>query len=143
MVCAELARHIDPSLPGKTLIFCATDAHADLVVRLLKEALAAQYGEVEDAAVLKITGAADKPLSLIRRFKNERNPSIAVTVDLLTTGIDVPAISNIVFLRRVRAASSTSRCWAAPPAAATTSARRSSASSTRSTSTPRSSRSRT
>jgi type I restriction enzyme R subunit len=40
-----------------------------------------------------------------------------------------------------RAASSTSRCWAAPPAAATTSARRSSASSTRSTSTPRSSRS--
>jgi hypothetical protein len=44
VVCAELARHIDPSLPGKTLIFCATDAHADMVVRLLKEALAAQYG---------------------------------------------------------------------------------------------------
>lgn len=102
VVCEELVRHIDPSLPGKTLIFCATDAHADMVVRLLKEALAARYGEVEDAAVLKITGAADKPRQLILRFKNERNPSIAVTVDLLTTGIDVPAISNIVFLRRVR-----------------------------------------
>ncbi len=102
VVCAELAKHIDPSLEGKTLIFCATDAHADLVVRLLKEALAAKYDGVEDDAVLKITGASDKPLELIRRFKNERNPSIAVTVDLLTTGIDVPAICNIVFLRRVR-----------------------------------------
>ncbi len=102
VVCTELAEHIDPSLDGKTLIFCATDSHADLVVRLLKEALAAKYDSVEDNAVLKITGASDKPLELLRRFKNERNPSIAVTVDLLTTGIDVPAICNVVFLRRVR-----------------------------------------
>jgi type I restriction enzyme, R subunit len=102
VVCAELARHIDPDIEGKTLIFCATDSHADLVVRLLKEALAAKYGSVEDNAVLKVTGASDKPLALIRRFKNERHPSIAVTVDLLTTGIDVPAICNVVFLRRVR-----------------------------------------
>lgn len=101
-VCGELARHIDPSFEGKTLIFCATDHHADTVVRLLKEALDAQYGEVEDDAVLKITGAADKPMELIRRFKNERNPNIAVTVDLLTTGIDVPEITNLVFIRRVR-----------------------------------------
>jgi type I restriction enzyme R subunit len=70
--------------------------------RLLKEALARRYGAVEDDAVVKITGASDKPLQLIRRYKNERNPNIAVTVDLLTTGIDVPRISNIVFLRRVR-----------------------------------------
>src|SRR5690606_18372463 len=32
----------------------------------------------------------------------EKYPNIAVTVDLLTTGIDVPAISNLVFMRRVR-----------------------------------------
>jgi type I restriction enzyme R subunit len=102
VVCTELARHIDPTLDSKTLIFCATDGHADLVVKLLKEALAAQYDAIEDDAVLKITGASDKPLELIRRFKNERNPSVAVTVDLLTTGIDVPAICNVVFLRRVR-----------------------------------------
>ncbi len=102
VVCTRLAEDIDPSFEGKTIIFCATDNHADLVVRLLKEALAAKYGEVEDDAVLKITGASDKPLELIRRFKNERNPSIAVTVDLLTTGIDVPSVSNIVFLRRVK-----------------------------------------
>src|SRR5690606_41858004 len=42
------------------------------------------------------------PLQLSRRFRKERQPGIAVTVDLLTTGIDVPAISNLVFLRRVR-----------------------------------------
>jgi type I restriction enzyme R subunit len=101
VVCDYLAREIDPNAREKTLIFCANDAHADLVVALLKEAFAAQYGAVEDDAVLKITGAADQPLSLIRRYKNERNPSVAVTVDLLTTGIDVPAISNLVFLRRV------------------------------------------
>jgi len=102
VVCAELARHIDPNLPGKTLIFAATDFHADMLVRLLKEAFEAQHGSLEDNAVLKITGAADQPLQLIRRYKNERLPNVAVTVDLLTTGIDVPTISNIVFLRRVK-----------------------------------------
>ncbi|MFN8414395.1 MAG: hypothetical protein U0Z26_18585 [Anaerolineales bacterium] len=45
---------------------------------------------MEDDAIVKITGSADKPLEIIRRYKNERNPNIAVTVDLLTTGIDVP-----------------------------------------------------
>ena len=101
VVCAYLAREIDPNGRQKTLIFCANDAHADLVVTLLKEEFQKQYGTVDDDAVLKITGSADKPLALIRRYKNERNPSIAVTVDLLTTGIDVPEICNIVFMRRV------------------------------------------
>jgi type I restriction enzyme R subunit len=101
-VCGELARHIDPRLPGKTLIFCVTDTHADTVVRLLKAAFKEQYGSVEDDAVVKITGAADQPLSLIRRYKNERTPVVAVTVDLLTTGVDVPEITNLVFVRRVK-----------------------------------------
>ena len=102
VVCEELARQIDPDLPGKTLIFCATDVHADMVVRLLTEAMDEAYGGVSDKAIRKITGAADKPAELIRRYKNEQYPSIAVTVDLLTTGIDVPEIVNLVFLRRVR-----------------------------------------
>jgi len=102
VVCQELAKHIDPSLEGKTLIFCATDNHADLVVDLLKKAFKDQYGEVDDNAVVKITAAAHKPLNLIRRYKNEKLPSVAVTVDLLTTGIDVPEIVNLVFIRRVK-----------------------------------------
>jgi len=101
-VLGEVVKHIDPEDDEKTLIFCATDEHCDLVVTLLKEALTAQYGSVDDDAVVKITGKADKPLQLIRRYRNERQPSIAVTVDLLTTGIDVPPIANLVFLRRVR-----------------------------------------
>lgn len=101
VVCEYLAQELDPASRRKTLIFCATDAHADMVVDLLKAAFKAQYGSVDDDAVIKITGAADKPLQLIRRYKNERNPNVAVTVDLLTTGIDVPEICNLVFLRRV------------------------------------------
>ena len=100
-VCEALAEYIDPSLPEKTLIFCATDDHADMVVNLLKQELEKVYGNVEDDAVVKITGKADKPLQKIRELRNEVLPKIAVTVDLLTTGIDVPAISNLVFLRRV------------------------------------------
>ncbi|HSN99299.1 MAG TPA: type I restriction-modification system endonuclease, partial [Candidatus Nanopelagicales bacterium] len=102
VVCAELARQIDPNLDGKTLVFTVNDAHADLVVKLLKEAFAAQYGAVDDDAVVKITGASYQPLQRIREYRNERYPSVAVTVDLLTTGVDVPPIVNLVFLRRVK-----------------------------------------
>lgn len=101
VVCKYLAQEIDPFSKQKTLIFCVNDKHADLVVDLLKKAFQTQYGSVDDDAVVKITGTADKPLSLIRRYKNERNPTIAVTVDLLTTGVDVPEICNLVFIRRV------------------------------------------
>jgi len=101
IVCKELAKELDPNSRQKTLIFCANDAHCDLVVDLLKKAFIDQYGSIDDDAVLKITGAADKPLQLIRRYKNERAPNVAVTVDLLTTGVDVPEICNLVFLRRV------------------------------------------
>jgi type I restriction enzyme R subunit len=100
VVCEYLAKELDPASRQKTLIFCANDAHADLVVDLLKKAFTNQYGNVDDDAVIKITGKADDPLQLIRRYKNERNPNVAVTVDLLTTGVDVPEICNLVFLRR-------------------------------------------
>ncbi|MEB3213226.1 MAG: type I restriction-modification system endonuclease, partial [Leptolyngbyaceae bacterium] len=102
VVCEALAQQIDPTLSGKTLIFCVNDKHADLVTQKLKDAFTDLYGSVDDDDVVKITGASDKPLELIRRYKNEVNPKVAVTVDLLTTGIDVPAISNLVFIRRVK-----------------------------------------
>ncbi|EJL22921.1 type I restriction-modification system endonuclease [Novosphingobium sp. AP12] len=101
VVAEELARHIDPALPGKTLIFAATDAHADMVVSAIKAAFAEKYGEIDDAAVKKITGSVDKVKNWIRSFRNDAYPQIVVTVDLLTTGIDVPKVTNLVFLRRV------------------------------------------
>ncbi len=103
VICAQLAEELDPFGDEKALIFCATDLHADMVKRLLDDAFKAVYGETYNTeAVQKITGASDKVDQLIRRYKNERYPTIAITVDLLTTGIDVPAICHLVFLRRVR-----------------------------------------
>jgi type I restriction enzyme, R subunit len=102
VIIEELVNHISPYDEGKTLIFAATDDHADLVVRLLKKELEKTYGEIEDNAVMKITGSIKDPSGAIKRFKNERYPNIVVTVDLLTTGINVPSITNLVFLRRVR-----------------------------------------
>ena len=103
VICEQLAQELDPAGDEKVMIFCATDLHADMVKRLLDAAFKALYGDdYNEAAVRKITGASDKVDQLIRRYKNERYPSIAITVELLTTGIDVPAICHLVFLRRVR-----------------------------------------
>ena len=104
VVCDYLANNLDPNDPsqGKTLIFAATDAHADRVVNLLKKAFKKVGNPVNDDAIEKITGSLRDPDAEIRRFKNEEFPNIAVTVDLLTTGVDVPSISNLVFLRRVK-----------------------------------------
>lgn len=105
VVCDELVKnYLDPTEPklGKTLIFAATDAHADMVVDLLKQAFKDQGRPVDDDAIEKITGSIRHPNQEIKNFKNEVNPNIVVTVDLLTTGVDVPEITNIVFLRRVQ-----------------------------------------
>lgn len=101
-VIGHIVREVDPSLPGKTLVFCVNDDHADLVVKVFKEEFERVYGPIRDDVVAKITGAADRPGALIRHFRNEEHPKVAVTVDLLTTGIDVLAIVNLVFLRRVK-----------------------------------------
>ena len=57
-----------------------------------------------DAFVRKITGSAsvDRPLQAIREFRNRPSPGIVVTVDMLTTGVDIPDLEYIVFLRPVR-----------------------------------------
>jgi type I restriction enzyme, R subunit len=103
VICQQLAQEIDPLGDEKTMIFCATDLHADMVKRLLDDAFRELHGDdYNEAAVRKITGASDKVDQLIKHYKNERYPSIAITVDLLTTGIDVPEICHLVFMRRVR-----------------------------------------
>ena len=103
VICEQLVQELDPFGEEKTLVFCATDLHADMVKRLLDDAFKALYnGEYNQAAVAKITGQSDKVEQLIRQYKNERYPNIAITVDLLTTGIDVPRICNLVFMRRVK-----------------------------------------
>ena len=107
-VLEEIAKAIDPETPeveGKTLVYAVDDQHADMIVKILKE-IYAETG-VDNDAIMKITGSVGggnkkKIQEVIKRFKNERYPSIAVTVDLLTTGIDVPEITTLVFMRRVK-----------------------------------------
>jgi type I restriction enzyme R subunit len=87
-------------------VFCVTNAHADMVVDELRTAFKKKYPQLEHDAIIKITGDADKDAkkvqSMIVRFNKERLPNIVVTVDLLTTGVDIPSICNIVFLRKVK-----------------------------------------
>ena len=106
-VLKEISRDIDPEAPeqGKTLIYAVDDQHADMIVKILKEI----YSEtgVDNDAIMKITGSVGggnkkKIQEAIKRFKNERFPSMVVTVDLLTTGIDVPEITTLVFMRRIK-----------------------------------------
>ena len=100
-IAQELAVRIDPMMEGKTLIFAATDRHADMIVAELKLAMQGRYEDLDNDAIQKITGSVDRVGEKIRSFRNDALPKIAVTVDLLTTGIDVPKICNLVFLRRV------------------------------------------
>jgi type I restriction enzyme R subunit len=85
----------------KTRIFAVNDlphtSHADQLVDLCRDAF--RRG---DAFVQKITGLVDRPLQRIRVFRNRPNPGIAVTVDLLTTGVDIPDLEFVVFLRPVK-----------------------------------------
>jgi len=85
----------------KTLIFAANDlphtSHSDQLVDLARDI----FGR-GDSFVAKITGRVDRPLQRIREFRNRPNPGIVVTVDLLTTGVDIPDLEYIVFLRPVK-----------------------------------------
>src|SRR3989338_6391731 len=87
----------------KTLFFAVNDlphiSHADQIVRLCREEF--QQG---DDFVQKITGSpsVDRPLQKIREFRNRPNPKVVVTVDMLSTGVDIPSLEFIVFLRPVK-----------------------------------------
>jgi type I restriction enzyme R subunit len=84
----------------KILIFAVNDlphtSHADQLVRTCRDLFAQG-----DDFVQKITGNpnVDHPLQRIREFRNRPNPKIVVTVDMLSTGVDIPALEFIVFLR--------------------------------------------
>lgn len=88
---------------SKTLIFAHNDlphrSHCDQLVEILRD----EFNR-GDAFVQKITGSltVDRPLQKIREFRNRQNPGIVVTVDMLSTGVDIPKIENIVFLRPVK-----------------------------------------
>ena len=73
----------------KTLIFAKDDAHAEEIVRVVRE----EFGKGNDFCqkiTSQTTGA--KPKDLLQQFRNAYNPRIAVTVDMIATGTDVNAM---------------------------------------------------
>ncbi len=82
---------------GKTIIFAKSKNHANLLDSLFNE-LYPQYKGKMTAVIY--SGIKDKDI-LIEKFKTEDFPRIAISVDLLDTGIDVPSIVNLVFAKPI------------------------------------------
>lgn len=83
----------------KTLIFAKDDHHAEEIVTLVREV----FGKGNDFAK-KVTYKTDggDPEALIRAFRNDYNPRVAVTVDMIATGTDMKPIEALIFLRDVK-----------------------------------------
>jgi type I restriction enzyme R subunit len=81
----------------KTLIFAKTDSHADDIIQTVRE----EFGEGNDFC-RKITYTAENPEGILRSFRNDYYPRIAVTVDMISTGTDVKPIECLIFMRDVR-----------------------------------------
>ena len=81
----------------KTLIFAKTDSHADDIVQTVRQ----EFGEGNDFC-RKITNAAKNPKSSLAALRNDYNPRIAVTVDMIATGTDVKPLECLLFMRDVK-----------------------------------------
>lgn len=82
----------------KTLIFAKTDSHADDIINMVREV----YGQ-GNAFCKKVTYRAEEDAdSILSSFRNDYNPRIAVTVDMIATGTDVKPLEVLLFMRDVR-----------------------------------------
>lgn len=82
---------------GKTIIFAYNHRHADLIVKRIKE----RYPHDDDWCQL-VDNYVNYALNLVEKFKHDPKFRIAVSVDMLDTGIDVPEVLNLVFFKPVR-----------------------------------------
>jgi type I restriction enzyme, R subunit len=84
---------------GKTIIFAKNNEHAEFIA----ERFDANYPEYAGNFARVITYRTEYAQSLIDDFATKDNaPHIAISVDMLDTGIDVPEIVNLVFFKTVR-----------------------------------------
>ena len=89
----------DRSEVPKTLIFAKDDAHADDIVKEVREV----FGKGDDfAAKITYKATGRKTDELIKAFRNSYNPRIAVTVDMIATGTDVKPLECVFFMRSVK-----------------------------------------
>ena len=90
---------------GKTIIFAANNDHAEFIV----ERFDANYKKYKSKFARVITYKEKYADSLIDEFKGEKKPAdpnipltIAVSVDMLDTGIDVPEVVNLMFFKVIK-----------------------------------------
>ncbi len=81
----------------KTLIFAKTNSHAEDIVQIVRE----EFGK-GDEFCKKITYSVENPDKVLSEFRNGFHLRIAVTVDMIATGIDVKPIECLIFMRDVR-----------------------------------------
>ena len=84
---------------GKTIVFAKNNAHADFIA----ERFNANYPEYKGAFARVVTYKTEYAQSLIDEFSlKDGMPHIAISVDMLDTGIDVPEVVNLVFFKVIR-----------------------------------------
>ena len=86
---------------GRTIIFAANQKHAQFIVECFTE----RYPEQPSSFISMVHNKVSHAESLILAFCNqdeEKLPQIAVSVDMMDTGIDAPRVLNLVFFKVVR-----------------------------------------
>ena len=103
-VYSELYPSRDPNIAyiPKTLIFAKSDAHADNIIKIIREQVFP--GQCPEFAQ-KITYSAGDSNALIKNFRNDKKFRIAVTVTLVATGTDVKPLEVLIFMRDVNSES--------------------------------------
>lgn len=87
-------------LPGKTIFFCISKAHARRVETIFNSLYPEYAGDLAKVIVSDDSRVYGKG-GLLDQFKNHDFPRIAISVDMLDTGIDVREITNLVFAKPV------------------------------------------
>ena len=93
----------DDNLPTKTIFFCASVRHTEKLKKMFDDLTPSISSQVQSITADKYR-ASDE----ISRFKNNSEPRIALSVGMLDTGVDIPEVCNLVFLRPVF---SSTRFW--------------------------------
>ena len=86
----------------KTLVFAKDDSHAEDIVKIIREEFA-KGNEFCQKITYKTTGAS--PEQLIRDFRTNYSPRIAVTVDMISTGTDIKPLEIVFFMRNIKSRS--------------------------------------
>lgn len=87
-------------LPGKTIFFCISKAHARRMEEIFDSLYPEYKGELAKVIVSEDTRVHGKG-GLLDQFKNNDMPRIGISVDMLDTGIDIREVTNLVFAKPV------------------------------------------